>query len=118
MRIVVVGVALVCMLTMSAAAQEETPMERNSKVFDYFIDAADNLSPKLAWNATSAEEHEAWRKEFKPKLLELLGRSPEPVPLEVQWDEKKETDRFVRHKIYVRSEKSTGFPLTTSCPRI
>ena len=87
----VLGITIL-MLAASAGAQEG-PMERNSLVYDYFQHAADAVQPTLAWNATSPAEHEAWRRTFEPKFLELLGRNPEAVPIEVVWtgEEKAET---------------------------
>ncbi|MBN2311679.1 MAG: acetylxylan esterase, partial [Candidatus Hydrogenedentes bacterium] len=108
--------AVGAMMAVPTAAQEES-MTRNSKVFDYFQAAADETVPKLAWNASTEEEHAAWRKRMDAKLRELLGRTPDPVPLEVDWAEKMETDAFVRHKIYVRSERNYWVPAYYFVPK-
>ncbi|MCA9442774.1 MAG: acetylxylan esterase [Candidatus Omnitrophica bacterium] len=89
----------------------------NSKVFLQLQSELEDLNPKLSWSASNPEEHEAWRKEFKPKLKELLGRDPEPVPLEVKWEEEFETDKFIRHKIYVRSEENYWIPAYYYVPK-
>lgn len=113
----VLGITML-MLAASAGAQEG-PMERNSFVYDYFQHAADAVQPALAWNATSPAEHEAWRRTFEPKFLELLGRNPEAVPIEVAWtgEEKAETALYTRHKIYVQSEAEYWVPVYYYVPK-
>jgi dienelactone hydrolase len=97
----------------------EAQMERNSLVYDYFQRAADKTEPRLAWEASSPAEHQAWRRTFEPKFLELLGRNPEPVPLQVHWtdEEKVETEAYTRHKIYVQSEADYWVPVYYYLPK-
>jgi len=102
-------------LAVNTHAQEEAPV--NSKVYDYFMSQVDLIQPQLAWHAKTPEEHQAWRKEFRAKLVELLGRTPQPVPLEVRWEERTETDAFTRHKIYVRSEADYWIPAYFFVPK-
>jgi len=89
----------------------------NCKTIVHLEGEADKLVPKLAWRATTPAEHQAWRKEFKAKLTELLGTTPEPVPLEVEWAETMETELFTRRKIYVRSEENYWVPAFYFVPR-
>jgi len=109
----VCGLAVV-VLGWQAVAQEA---EVNSKVFDYLAEEVADLTPKLAWQAETPAEHEAWREPFKAKLLELLGPNPEPVPLDVKWTETFETEAFTRHKIYVHSEKAYWIPAYYFVPK-
>ena len=85
---------------------------RSSKVYPYLSRLADTTTAKLAWNATTPDEHKAWRRKAKARLRELLGHNPEAVPLQAQWtdDEPLETDRFKRRKVYIRSEEDYWVP--------
>jgi dienelactone hydrolase len=85
-------------------------VQRNSKVFDHFLAIADHLEPQLAWHAQTEADHWTWRSAFRAKLVELLGRTPERVPLDVHWQEEVKTDLFTRHKVYVRSEQHYWIP--------
>ncbi len=91
--------------------------EFNSKVYVQLEKQLKSLSPKLSWEASNPEEHAEWRDKFKPQLKELLGKDPEPVPLEVKWEEEFETDKFTRHKIYVRSEENYWIPAYYYVPK-
>ena len=77
----------------------------------------DEIEPRLAWNARIPDEHEAWRVQFAAKLRQLLGREPERVPLEVEWDEEKEFDAFTRRKVYVRTEEHYWAPAFLFIPK-
>ncbi len=90
---------------------------RNSQVFEYFAQAADAMAPQMAWNATTPEEHAVWREPFDAKLRELLGRTPEPVPLAVQWEETVESDRWTRRKLYIQSEAHYWVPAYYFVPK-
>ena len=92
-------------------------MERNSDLLTTFLGMKDNLSPRLAWQATTAEEHAAWRRRFRARLGKLVGRMPERVPLRVEWDEMKEEEGFTRHKIYVQSEADYWAPAFLFIPK-
>ncbi|MCP4639726.1 MAG: prolyl oligopeptidase family serine peptidase [bacterium] len=110
-------VALAMALVGGVAAQEEETMDRNSLVYDYFQRSADEVAPKLAWNAKTPAEHEAWRTQFDAKLRELVGRMPNPVPLAVEWAEETETDLFTRRKVYIQSEKDYWVPAYYFVPK-
>ncbi len=92
-------------------------MERNSGIFEHFMVVIDDVSPRLRWAAGTVTEHTAWRSEFRAKLAELVGRMPEPVELEVQWEERAEADLYTRHKVYVRSEEHYWIPAYYFVPK-
>ena len=98
-------------------SDERPPGEINNKVFPPFRAQAEKRPIKLAWRAKTPEEHEAWRLEFRAKLVELLGRMPDSVPPEVKWAETKQFDRFTRHKIYLRSEEDYWVPAYYFLPK-
>jgi len=110
------GVLLACTAP-AAVAQEDPAIEHNCQVDRYFAGVADKITPKLAWNATSPEEHAAWRAQFLPKLEELLGKKPEPVPLQVVWDKTVETEAFTRRKLYIQSEADYWVPAYYFVPK-
>lgn len=91
---------------------QEDAVERNSLVFEYFARAADAVKPQLAWSAITPAEHAAWREAFDARLRQLVGRMPERVPLEIHWDDAEtlETERFVRRKLYIRTEADYWAP--------
>ena len=85
-------------------------MQRNSGIFEHFMAIADDVEPRLAWRAQTEADHWIWRKAFRAKLVELVGRIPERVPLEVHWEEELKADLFTRYKVYVRSEQHYWIP--------
>ena len=114
MRWLVFLAGVLCVLP---AGAEEEP--RNSKVFTFLEGELEGFEPQLAWDAATADEHAAWRKQFRAKLVDLLGGWPEPVAPEVYWDENEvlETDKFTRRKVYVRSEANYWAPAYYFVPR-
>ena len=67
----------------STSFAQDKEVDMNSKIYTTLEREA--VAPKLAWRAQTVEEHRAWRESFRTKLVELLGRTPDPVPLEVTW---------------------------------
>ncbi|GIS60475.1 MAG: hypothetical protein CM1200mP2_27000 [Planctomycetaceae bacterium] len=58
-----------------------------------------------------SESKRAWRKAFRARMLKVLGRMPDRVPLRVKWIEKQRFDTFTRHKIYIQTEKTYWCPV-------
>ncbi len=92
-------------------------MERNSDLLRHFMKQKATLAPKLAWQATTAEEHQVWRERFARRLRGLVGRRPSKVPLQVDWVAKSETEAFTRHKLYVQSEENYWVPAYLFVPK-
>ena len=121
----VVVFCLVCMSAWIASAEVSarpegaaTESARNSKVYTWLEKEVVGLVPSMRWQATSPAEHEAWRGLFKAKLLELLGHTPERVPLDVHWEEENlETDAFTRRKVYIHSEEQYWVPAYYYVPK-
>jgi dienelactone hydrolase len=78
---------------------------------------ADSTRPRLAWNAKSVADHRSWRRAFRRKLVQLLGANPERVPLKIRWEDKIETPRYVRQKVFVQSEKDYWIPAYYFVPK-
>ncbi|MBN1345923.1 MAG: acetylxylan esterase [Phycisphaerae bacterium] len=89
----------------------------NSRVMPAFQTLADNTPAQLAWNAKTIEQHKAWQEKFHAKMIELLGRTPERVPLEVRWAGKKDFPKLTRHKVYVRTEANYWSPAYYFVPK-
>lgn len=92
-------------------------MIRNSDLVRHFIMQKAALAPRLTWQARTVEEHLAWRRRFERRLRRLVGSTPSKVSLQVDWVEKMETEAFVRHKIYIRSEQHYWVPAYFFIPR-
>jgi len=75
------------------------------------------FAPKLAWQARTLQEHQAWRGRFARRLRWLVGRQPTAVPLRVDWADKQETEVFTRYKVYIRSEEDYWVPAYFFVPR-
>ena len=99
-----------CICITPATAAERDPAEKPFTVTESYQQLADSMEPLQAWQATNKAEHEAWRKQFHPTVTRILGKMPEPVPLEVKWEEKKEFDTFTRHKVFIRTEAAYWAP--------
>ncbi len=89
----------------------------NCEAMPAFQTLADNTELKMQWDAKTVEEHKAWRAKFHAKMLELLGRMPKRVPLDVRWHEKKDFPKLVRHKIYVRTQENYWCPAYFFVPK-
>ena len=110
----IVFVALLC--TVTVAPGEDVP---NSEVFTYLERHVEAVHPQLAWSATTVADHETWRRQFRAKLVELLGEWPDRVPLDVRWDDADvlETEAFTRRKVYVRTEQDYWAPAYYYVPK-
>lgn len=89
----------------------------NSKVLPAFHTLADEFAPQAVWGAATVEEHNAWKGRFQPVMVELLGRMPERIPLEVRWVEKKEFETLVRHKVYILTHENYWMPAYYFVPK-
>ena len=96
---------------------EEIDIKRNSDLLHHFMEQKPLLAPKLTWGAESGEEHRAWRRGFARRLRALLGHAPSKVPLQVECAEELETERFMRRKIYIRSEEHYWAPAYLFLPK-
>lgn len=101
------------------AYAEEPGLESQvlSQVTENFEQLANSTQPAMEWNATTPAEHDQWRTKFRAKLVQLLGRMPQRVPLEVKWEAEQEFEKFTRHKIYVRSESDYWVPVYYFVPK-
>ena len=83
----VVPAIIVGLLTTIATADEpavETIVQQN--INENFEQLGKSNQPSMLWDATTVAEHEAWQAKFHDKMIQLLGRMPQRVPLEVKWE--------------------------------
>jgi len=81
------------------------------------IDALYNATPRrLTFNATSRDEAQAWQRELRPRLVELLGGIPRPADdLAVAVEDVQEFPAYRRERISFASrpgERVVGYLLT------
>ena len=92
-------------------------MRRNSALIRQFADLGRKTRARTCWTAKNASEHMAWRRKFRRKLGQLMGRMPDPVPPSGERVESREFDGFTRHKVYVRSEQHYWVPCFLFVPK-
>ncbi|QDV69156.1 Abhydrolase family protein [Rosistilla carotiformis] len=76
-----------------------------------FAHLADRSKPSMRWKAETPAQHQQWQQNLHPVVVDLLGKMPDRVPLEVKWSEEKSFDTYTRHKIYVRTEAAYWAPV-------
>ena len=105
----VLFVLLVLSTIASTATAQQAPDLNNVSVNFQLL--GKKVVPAQLHDATTPEQHEAWRKKMHATVVDLLGEMPDPIPLEVTWEEEKKFDKFTRHKIYVRGELNYRIPV-------
>jgi dienelactone hydrolase len=78
----------------------------NSKEFDpvaWTMDRHASAPLRLTFKAQSRREAEAWQRQLRPKIVELLGGFPERIPLRAQTLEVREFPGYRREKFYFES---------------
>ena len=98
-------------------AKPAKSMPFNAKIYPHLMALGDDVKPQLAWDAATPDEHKAWARKARAKVRQLAGKMPQRVPLEIKWGEKKEFAKFVRQKIYVRSETHYWAPAFYFVPK-
>ncbi len=73
--------------------------------------------PTLSFRGKTINEYKAWRKKFKSRLLELLGKTPERVPLNPEVVESVDMGTYVREKVVYDSEKYVSVPAYVLVPK-
>ena len=64
--------------------------------------------PALSFNGETYEDYVTWRKKFKARLIELLGRFPDRVPLNPEVIESVDMGNYIREKVLYDSDKYTS----------
>ncbi|MBA2117228.1 alpha/beta hydrolase family protein [Bremerella alba] len=100
-----------CALTFLSSTARAQAIPKDNNVSHSFERLGQQVTPAQMYNATTVQEHEAWRANMHTTVVDLLGEMPEAVPLEVKWAEEKKFEKFTRHKIYVHTERNYWAPV-------
>jgi len=66
--------------------------------------------PELSFDGSTHEDYTRWRKGFKTKLIRLLGKTPEKVPLNPETIESVDMGGYTREKVIFDSERYNSVP--------
>jgi len=61
--------------------------------------------PELSFNGKTFEDYTVWRQKFKARLIDLIGKVPEKVPLNPEVVESADMGTYIREKIIFDSDK-------------
>ncbi|WP_145344533.1 alpha/beta hydrolase family protein [Rosistilla ulvae] len=92
-------------------AEEPTAAKVPHQINGSFAHLADSSKPAMRWQAETLAQHQQWQQDLRQVVVDLLGKMPERVPLQVKWAEEKKFETFTRHKIYVRTEAAYWAPV-------
>jgi dienelactone hydrolase len=73
--------------------------------------------PRLSFRGKTMDEYKAWHREFKSRLLEFLGKTPERVSLNPEVVESVDMGTYVREKVVYDSEKYVSVPTYILVPK-
>jgi dienelactone hydrolase len=93
----------------SAAIQADAPaLLQNVDPVHWTLEKHDSAPLKLTFRATDKTSAEAWQRELRAKLTDLLGGFPERTPLTPRTLEVKEGPEFRREKFIFESQPGVG----------
>jgi len=78
---------------------------RNFSMKEYWLRILDEHTPELHFAGTTPEEFAAWHAQALPKLIELMGRMPEPVPLDPEVAYRIEDGDVIRERVVINVDK-------------
>lgn len=95
----------------------ENHTEKYYATIERLLDKFDRESRKLAFQARTIPEHEAWRKELRAKLREISGISKlHSCELASQLLESVQMDGYRRDKVVIQTEEGVWMPLYILVP--
>jgi hypothetical protein len=77
----------------------------------------ENAPLEMVFRGGTHADWENWRISWRKKLVELLGPSPEPVPLEILTSELVELDTHIREKVLLKADSFGAIPAYVMVPR-
>ncbi|MHB1296590.1 MAG: alpha/beta hydrolase family protein [Anaerolineae bacterium] len=92
-------------------------MTHNFSMEAYWNKMVEGWEPLLRFRGQGAEEWSAWRAEALPKLMDLLGWSPERVPLEAVVESSVEDGDLIRERVVLQSEAFMSVPCQVLRPK-
>ncbi len=90
--------------------------KRNFSMIEYFDRLAAEHTPELQFEGSTLEDFEAWHEEAQAKFLELLGRWPEPAPLDAEVIASIEEDGIIRERVVFDAEEYMSVPAVVLRP--
>lgn len=83
----------------------------------YYLTKEKDTVPSLSFKGRSKSDFEKWHSELRDKLLELLGKFPEKVPLNPDKLGEEDCGKFIREKYTITTEKHIRVPLYLLKPK-
>ena len=77
----------------------------------------DEAAPAMLFNGNTTEELRDWQERFRAKVLSLLGILPERAALVVEYEEEKDRETYIRHKIRYQTEAAVWVPAYLLVPK-
>lgn len=90
---------------------------RDYSLTQYFQRVAEARTPKLTFRGASYADWQEWRTQFEPKVRELCGEWPQPVPLEAEVVYRVEEEDFFREKVVYDTEQHWSVPAYVLIPK-
>ena len=90
---------------------------RKFSIMQYLNTRCAELDPLSSFRATNAAEARKWRSRALAKIRDLLGESPEWVPLQAETVESVDAGTYVRHKIIFDSDHYSSVPAYILIPK-
>lgn len=91
--------------------------QRNFSPRAYWDAIAAEHTPELSFGQGGQEDFEAWHERAYPKLGELLGRFPEPVPPDPEVEYSLELDGLIRERVVFDTEAHMSIPCILLRPK-
>ncbi len=83
----------------------------------YWNQIAAEWTPRLAFTGSTQGDWVNWREKALPKLHELLGEYPEPVPLDAEVEYSVEEGDLIRERVVFNSERFMSVPAIVLRPK-
>jgi hypothetical protein len=87
-----------------------TKQKRNFSMQTYWERITEGFEPLLHFRGGSPDDWEAWRNEAGPRLLDLLGPFPDPVPLEPEVEYSVVDGDLIRERVVFNAEAHMSVP--------
>lgn len=89
---------------------------RNFSMIDYFNALAAEHTPEMQFEGQTLEDFNAWQSEARETFIELLGRWPEPAPLNAEVIASIEEDGIIRERVVFDAEEHMSVPAVVLRP--
>jgi hypothetical protein len=90
---------------------------RNFSMEFYWAKTIEKWEPLLSFKGTTKEHWEEWKKEALPQFEKLLGRLPNPVPLDAEVVYSLEENGLIRERVIFNTEEHMSIPCQVLRPK-